>query len=274
MVDHVLRAGDGLAHLRELLQRLLALIPRAGPDTSPGTPARNVDALVWQQALGLLQSQQADLQATLASLSQGVFKTAAKGRISIYKQHLPELDLPESLLAARPTLRADAHTGPARRQLWRGFRRQLGRSFADVSDYARSAQALRESEARFRSLSELSSDGYREHDAQGRLVQLAGDLSAKELARAELIGSTRWKIGALNMTEVDRAAQRALLVARQPFRDRDLQRQRADRSTHWISVSCVPVRDADGGLRSYRGLGRDITERKSAESRIERLGQC
>ena len=147
----------------------------------------------------------------------------------------------------------------------------LVRTFADVSDYVRVEAELRESEARFRSLSDLSSDWYWEHDSEGRFVQLAGDHSLNGLSVAEVLGRTRWEIGALNMSEADWQAHRAVLAAHQPFRDLELQRRRPDGSIHWISVSGVPVFDAEGRFAGYRGVGRDISERKNTEGQIERL---
>lgn len=130
------------------------------------------------------------------------------------------------------------------------------RTFADVSDYVRVENELRESEARFRSLSDLSSDWYWEHDAKGRFVQLAGDLSVNGVELADALGRTRWELGALNMSEADWAAHRATLAAHLPFRDLELLRPRPDGAVHWIAVSGVPVFDSQGALRGYRGIGR------------------
>ena len=261
----------------------------------------------------MLQEQRSALQATLASMSQGIFKTAPDGRITVYNQRVLELlNLPESLMAARPTLAdltrvqaergdfgegyslvdrrghdyvaAGSH-GASPEVYWRttceGSTYEvrtttladggLVRTFTDVSDYVRVENELRESEARFRSLSDLSSDWYWEHDAEGRFVQLAGDLSVNGIPMSSVMGRTRWEIGALNMSEADWTKHRAALQARQPFRDLELQRQRPDGSMHWIAVSGVPVIGADGTLRGYRGVGRDITERKEAAQQIERL---
>ncbi|MBB6559406.1 diguanylate cyclase (GGDEF)-like protein/PAS domain S-box-containing protein [Acidovorax soli] len=312
--DYALRAADG-SHLPELVHRLSALVGRQAAVPGPGAvqPMRTVDARIWHEALSLLQEQRQGLQVTLASMSQGIFRTGPDGRISIYNQRVLELlDLPESLMAARPTLaeltqlQADRgdfgasynlvdHRGrdyiarsavdPSPEVYWRTTRDGrtfevrttrlpdggLVRTFTDVSDYVRVQNELRESEARFRSLSDLSSDWYWEHDADGRFVQLAGDLSVNGIPLSSVMGRTRWEIGALNMGEAEWDAHRAVLAAQQPFRDLELQRQRPDGSMHWISVSGVPVFDAEGVLRGYRGVGRDISERKQAELQIERL---
>jgi DNA-binding NarL/FixJ family response regulator len=70
--DYVLREADGVAHLSELLNRLVALVQGA---KGQGQPVRMVDARIWQEALTMLQEQRSALQATLASMSQGIFKT-------------------------------------------------------------------------------------------------------------------------------------------------------------------------------------------------------
>ena len=313
LADYVLRGADGLAHLPVLLDRLAMLLPDGSPGAAPLSGAEAANTTGAQQALAVLQEQRSALQATLGSMTQGVFKTGPDGGIVVYNQRLLELlDLPETLLAARPTPaevtrfqseRGDFGEGyrlvdrrghqyvagggvsPAPVVYWRTTRDGrtfevrttnlpdggLVRTFADVSDYVRVENELRESEARFRSLSDLSSDWYWEHDAEGRFVQLAGDLSVNGIPLSTVMGRTRWEIGALNMTPADWDAHRAVLRSRQPFRDLELQRQRPDGSMHWISVSGVPVLDADGTLRGYRGVGRDITERKEAERQIEHL---
>ncbi|WP_440110475.1 EAL domain-containing protein [Acidovorax sp. BL-A-41-H1] len=309
--DYVLRGQGGEhAHLPELAWRLEELVQgrRAGRKQVAGA-----DTVISSQALALLQEQRAALQGTLASMTQGIFKTAPDGHITIYNQRVLELlDLPESVMARRPSLAdltriqkergdfgpgyslvdprghdyiAQGAEGASPEVYWRTTRDGrtleirtcllpdggLVRTFADVSNYVRVENELRESESRFRSLSDLSSDWYWEHDADGRFVQLAGDLSTNGIPISSVIGRTRWEIGALNMTEADWAAHRTVLQSCQPFRDLELQRQRPDGTMHWISVSGVPVLDAQGALRGYRGVGRDITGRKQAELQIEHL---
>ena len=308
--DYVLREVDDVSHLDELLTRLDALMQKS---QAPGHPVRVVDARVWHEALTMLQQQRTTLQVTLASMSQGILKTAPDGRITVYNQRVLELlNLPESLMATRPTLaaltRAQNERGDfgenyglvdqrgqdyiargagalAPTLYWRTTLEgrtlevrttslpdgSLVRTFADVSDYVRVENELRESEARFRSLSDLSSDWYWESDAEGRFVQLVGDLRVNSIPLSGVLGHACWELGALNITETEWAAHRAVLASRQPFRDLELQREQSDGGTNWISVSGVPVLDAGGVLRGYRGVGRDITERKNVETQIERL---
>ena len=56
-----------------------------------------------------------------------------------------------------------------------------------------------------------------------------------------------------------------MLDAHLPFRDFELARPTADGSKRYMSVSGMPVFDGSGQFVGYRGVGRDITERKRAE---------
>jgi diguanylate cyclase (GGDEF)-like protein/PAS domain S-box-containing protein len=125
---------------------------------------------------------------------------------------------------------------------------------------------LIKSEARFRSLTELSWDTYWEQDDQYRFTSSSG--SGPEWiikGRHEALGKRRWDFKYDNMTEKDWTAHIALLDARKPFRDLEL--CRADQSGRkvWVSVSGEPVFDASGAFKGYRGVGKDITDRKRAE---------
>jgi diguanylate cyclase (GGDEF)-like protein/PAS domain S-box-containing protein len=131
---------------------------------------------------------------------------------------------------------------------------------------ARTLASLRESEQRFRDLTELSSDWYWEQDADLRLTfmsKLRGETA--DIDAADYLGRRRWDRPALNLREADWAAHRAQLERRQPFRDFEMQRPLPDGTSRWLSISGEPVFDADGEFRGYRGVGRDITQQKLAE---------
>src|SRR4051812_7357278 len=99
-------------------------------------------------------------------------------------------------------------------------------------------RSLRESEERFRSLAQLSSDLYWEQDDQYRFTQVA-DHGPEQLGsgRGPVLGSTRWQREYFNMSAADWRAHRALLDARQPFRDLELGRINAGGNKIWVSVS-------------------------------------
>ena len=126
-------------------------------------------------------------------------------------------------------------------------------------------RALRESEARFRSLTNLSSDWYWEQDAEFRFTRLEGRRVAggdPEL-RARLIGARRWESGL--HVEGGWDAHRKLLAARLPYHDVLMWRTQRDGSTRYLRVSGEPVYAANGRFVGYRGVGREITAEKRAE---------
>ena len=131
---------------------------------------------------------------------------------------------------------------------------------------------LRDSEARFRSLTEMSSDFYWESDAEHRLTQRASadkKLSAVSVFRqGAQIGQRRWEIPYLSPDEAGWQAHRAVLDAHRPFRDFELSRLGVDGTERYISISGDPVFDASGALKGYRGVGTDITARKQAEQAL------
>ena len=123
---------------------------------------------------------------------------------------------------------------------------------------------LRESEARFRSLSNLSSDWYWEQDADYRFTRIEGRyLDGDESMRAGFIGKRRWE----SIFTIDGGwdAHRALLDARLPFRDVLLWAEMPDGRFRYIRVSGEPVFAASGAFTGYRGVGRDVTAQKREE---------
>jgi len=146
-------------------------------------------------------------------------------------------------------------------------------------------EATQQSEARFRSLTELSSDwyweqdtefrfirGYWEQDAEFRFIRFDGEMDApKDLPIKNYIGCTRWDSGVEGVTPAQWAEHRAALQAHETFHDFEMYRARADGSKMWVSISGAPIFDAQGVFTGYRGTGREITARKQAEADIERL---
>jgi PAS domain S-box-containing protein len=128
---------------------------------------------------------------------------------------------------------------------------------------------LRESEARFRSLTEISSDFYWESDTEHRLTQRAS--ADRKLSTVSVfqqgaqIGERRWEIPYLSPDEAGWQAHRAVLDAHRLFRDFELSRLGSDGTERHISISGDPVFDAFGAFKGYRGVGTDITERKRRE---------
>ena len=131
---------------------------------------------------------------------------------------------------------------------------------------------LRKSEARFRSLTEMSSDFYWESDAEHRLTDR--NSAAKKVSSVSTfrqgaqIGERRWEIPYLSPDEAGWRAHRAVLDAHASFRDFELSRLGADGTERHISISGDPVFDEAGAFTGYRGVGTDITARKQSEQAL------
>jgi diguanylate cyclase (GGDEF)-like protein/PAS domain S-box-containing protein len=137
---------------------------------------------------------------------------------------------------------------------------------------ARTFRSLRQSEARFRGLTQLSSDWYWEQDSEFRLTFMSSRMGERTgLAPADYIGRKRWDLPALNLTDADWERHRAQLGRHEPFREFEMQRRTEDGGSVWLSISGEPVYDADGRFAGYRGVGRDITAQKRAQAALERF---
>ena len=82
------------------------------------------------------------------------------------------------------------------------------------------------------------------------------------------IGKTRWEVP---YSEPDKSAWRVhrnALDAHLPFRDFELARPTLDGRKRFFSVSGLPVSDKMGRFIGYRGVARDITERKHIEEAL------
>jgi len=127
---------------------------------------------------------------------------------------------------------------------------------------------MRESEARFGGLIELSSDYYWETDAEYRLtgrrvgVKLPTD---REFPFSDTLGRRRWELPGIVLEGTDWAAHRAALDARHAFRDFEFSRADKNGLVHFFSISGKPIYHPDGDFCGYRGVGTDITARKRHE---------
>jgi diguanylate cyclase (GGDEF)-like protein/PAS domain S-box-containing protein len=144
----------------------------------------------------------------------------------------------------------------------------LGVIAGQIGQYLQRAEAeaaVREGEARFRSLTDLSSDWYWEQDDEFRFTRLEGRQVAggDDRLRRRLLGKRRWETELA--VEGGWEPHRAALEAKKPFYDLLMWRTMSDGAQRYMRVSGEPVFGADGAFLGYRGVGRDVTDEKRAE---------
>ncbi|SFO21039.1 response regulator [Nitrosospira briensis] len=119
---------------------------------------------------------------------------------------------------------------------------------------------LRESEARFRRLTELASDWYWEQDEKGQFTKVYGPvLEMLGITVDNLMGEPRENNGT-HWNKSEYAAFKANIAARRPFIDFVYSRTRPDGSEQYLMVSGEPMFDSSGRFIGYRGIGKDVTE--------------
>jgi PAS domain S-box-containing protein len=120
---------------------------------------------------------------------------------------------------------------------------------------------LRESEARYRCLTELATDWYWEQDESGNFTRVVGPvLEMLGLRVSDLAGNRpEWMDG---WDEAARVELQTRIAARQPFLDFVLSRVNADGSQQRFQVSGEPIFNRSCGYIGYRGIGVELVARR------------
>ena len=140
----------------------------------------------------------------------------------------------------------------------------------DIEARKRTEHALILSEERFRRLTDMSSDWYWEQDHAFRYTIMSHhDSEKREKPSSHYIGRMPWELP-INLTLAQWAAHKAVLAAHEPFKDLEYQ-VALDTESRWFSISGEPLFDTGGTFTGYRGIGKDITERKETEAKIQHM---
>jgi two-component system cell cycle sensor histidine kinase/response regulator CckA len=136
----------------------------------------------------------------------------------------------------------------------------------EITERRRAQESLRESEERFRSLVETTSDWIWEVDRNGAYAYASPKVrDLLGYAPEEVIGRSFFDF--MPPEEAARTSDffRHVAAAGRPFAGHVKVNLHRDGRRVWIETSGVPVFDAAGSVLGYRGIDRDITERKHAE---------
>jgi two-component system cell cycle sensor histidine kinase/response regulator CckA len=127
-------------------------------------------------------------------------------------------------------------------------------------------QALRESEERFRALTETTSEWIWEVNAEGVFTYVSPII--EELLGylpEEVIGKTPFDLVPPAESRAKVEEYRGVFRTHKPFRDVEYLSEHKHGHSILLETSGVPFFDLDGRLCGYRGIGRDITERTKAK---------
>jgi PAS domain S-box-containing protein len=117
---------------------------------------------------------------------------------------------------------------------------------------------LRESEARFRSLTELASDWYWEQDETGAFTRVSGPVLEMLGIQVESLAGDRSDPVLAGWNEEERKSLQAMIAARQPFLDFAFSRTNPDGTRQTYRVSGEPMFNQACRFVGYRGVGIEL----------------
>lgn len=121
---------------------------------------------------------------------------------------------------------------------------------------------LRESEARYRSLTELASDWYWEQDEHGNFTKVSGPVLEMLGLRVHALAESGNAPPVIGWNEAEREWLRTTIAARQPFLDFIFSRVNSDGSQQRYQVSGEPMFNQDCRFIGYRGIGVELPAKK------------
>ena len=136
----------------------------------------------------------------------------------------------------------------------------------------RAEEALKESETRFRDLTETTTDWVWEVDAQG--VYTYASPKIKDLLDyevSEVLGKTPFDFMHREEAERIRKFFNEKVTNKEPFYGLENVNRHKNGHLVVLETNAIPIFDEKGQLKGYRGIDRDITDRKRAEEEKEKL---
>jgi len=140
--------------------------------------------------------------------------------------------------------------------------RSIGSQLGRFLQRQEAADALRQSEAHFRKLTELACDWYWEQDSDFRLTKFVG---YGVFGAGEVLGMTYWELPNCVLSNTEWAEHKSQLAALWSFYDFEFAAVHPDGQLGYYCISGAPVYDETGTFTGYYGTGLDITRRKRAE---------
>lgn len=146
-------------------------------------------------------------------------------------------------------------------------------NFRNEKQRVEAERVLRENEERFRSLTHLSSDFFWEMNDNFQLTTYEGRIFGRSNLRAvaTLKGNTLWSFDNIVCTSKTWDEFRDILSLNQQFRDIEFSFTNANDITYYFSLSGEPMFDSNQVFLGYRGICRDVTEKRQISNHIQYL---
>lgn len=147
-------------------------------------------------------------------------------------------------------------------------------SSRDISDRKLAEQALIESERRFKDISCSMADFIWETDMDAAYTYCSGNVEdVTGYSADELMGKTPFDFMHPDDAERAREAFNEAILRKQPIKDIEIRSIKKDGKVTWLLTSGVPIIEESGAVKGYRGVAKDITDRKRVERVLRETSQ-
>jgi PAS domain S-box-containing protein len=186
-------------------------------------------------------------------------KVSATGTSARYNYQLVRKDGGRRYIEASISLIKDSANRPA------GFRGIVH----DVTEHREMEEAIRQSEEKHRTIIEQMSDGYFEVDLRGHFT-FVNDAQCASLgySREEMLGLHNRQYIAKERRREWYELFGKIHVTGIPVKSHDLELVKRDGTRAYHAISASLIRNTEGKPVGFRGISRDVTERKAAEIQL------
>ncbi len=142
--------------------------------------------------------------------------------------------------------------------------------FTDITDRKRSEDAIRESEARFRDLTENTTDWIWEMDNRlGTVYSSPGVMHIIGYSPEEILGKKMTDFLPPEEAKRIQSIWNEMTLNPQPWRSIEYTILHKDGSPRVLESNGIPIFDTNGRFKGYRGIDRDVTRHKNTEHLLE-----
>jgi PAS domain S-box-containing protein len=153
---------------------------------------------------------------------------------------------------------------------YRGRLAALG-NYIDITERKQAEDRLRESEQKYRTILEEMGDGYFETDLAGNVTFVNDAIVLHSgYSREELIGMNYRALRPKGEAKAVFEAYNRVYKTGEPSRNIPTETVSKDGKHVFAETSAFPIRNDEGEIVGFRGIRRDITERKQAEEALKK----